>query len=75
MSNSLRSVTERHLWMPSTEAEQTILMRTPTAWKSDSNWKLTYPICMYQVPKRVPFGDTLQYVSSCPKQPVPYKAF
>ena len=30
---------------------------------------------MYQVPKNVPFGGTLQYVSSCPKQPVPNMAF
>ena len=30
---------------------------------------------MYQVPKSVPFGGTLQYVSSCPRQPVPNMAF
>ena len=30
---------------------------------------------MYQVPKSVPFGGTLQYVHSCPKQPVPNMAF
>ena len=46
-----------------------------TLWSLDGNWKLTYPICMYRVPKNVPFGGTLQYVSSCPKQPVPNMAF
>ena len=46
-----------------------------TLWSLDGNWKLTYPICMYQVPKSVPFGRTLQYVHSCPKQPAPNMAF
>ena len=44
-------------------------------WSLDGNWKLTYPICMYQVPKNVSFGGTLKYVSSCPKQPVANMAF
>ena len=30
---------------------------------------------MHQVPKSVPFGGTLQYVSSCPRQPVSNMAF
>ena len=52
-----------------------ILQAVEPFWSLDGNWKLTYPICMYQVPKNVPFGGTLQYVSSCPKQPVPNMAF
>ena len=45
-------------------------------WSLDGNWKLTYPICMYQVAKHVqPFSGKLKYVSSCPKQPVTKMAF
>ena len=32
-------------------------------------------MCMYQVPMNVPFGGTLKYISSYPKQPVPSMAF
>ena len=46
-----------------------------TLWSIDGNWKITYPICMYQVPKSVPLSGKLQYVSSCPKQPLPRMAF
>ena len=42
----------------------------------DGNWKLCYPICMYRVPKEISgFDGALQYVDSCPNQPVPGMAF
>ena len=42
----------------------------------DGNWKLCYPICMYDVPKEVSgFDGELQYVSSCPNQPAFEMAF
>ena len=53
----------------------TLFVGCETLWSLDGNRKVTYPICMYQVPKSAPFGGKLQYVSSCPKQPVPRMAF
>lgn len=42
----------------------------------DGNWKLRYPICMFKVPKEVTgFHGALEYVDSCPHQPVPQMAF
>ena len=42
----------------------------------DGNWKLCYPICMYHVPKEISgFNGALQYVDSCPNQPVAGMAF
>ena len=42
----------------------------------DGNWKLCYPICMYCVPKEISgFDGALQYVDSCPNQPVAGMAF
>ena len=42
----------------------------------DGNWKLSYPICMYRVPKQISgFDGALKYVDSCPNQPAPWMAF
>ena len=42
----------------------------------DGNWKLCYPICMFEVQKYVSgFDGALKYVDSCPNQPVPGMAF
>ena len=47
-----------------------------TFWSLDSNWKLTYQICMYKAPKCIePFNWKLHYVSSCPKESIPKMAF
>ena len=47
-----------------------------TVWSMDGNWKLTYPICMFQVPKcGKAFSGKLRYASSCPKEPLPGMAF
>lgn len=42
----------------------------------DGNWKLCYPICMFRVEKEISgFTGALNYVDSCPNQPVPRMAF
>ena len=42
----------------------------------DGNWKLSYPICMYRVPKEISgFKGALKYVDSCPNQPASGMAF
>ena len=47
-----------------------------TLFSTDGNWKLNYPICMYQAPKDVSgFDGKLNYISSCSNGPLPGKAF
>ena len=47
-----------------------------TLWACDGNWKLSYPVCMFDVPKEVTgFSGQLNYVNTCPNQPEPGKAF
>ena len=47
-----------------------------TLWSCDGNWKLVYPVCMFNVPKEVSgFSGQLRYVDTCPNQPEPGKAF
>ena len=47
-----------------------------TLFSIDGNWKLNYPICMYQAPKDVSgFDRKLNYISSCSNGPLPGKAF
>ena len=47
-----------------------------TLFSIDGNWKLNYPICMYQAPKDVSgFDGKLNYISSCSNGPLPGKAF
>ena len=42
----------------------------------DGNWKLSYPICMYRVPKEITgFEGNLKYVDSCPNSPMHGMAF
>ena len=42
----------------------------------DGNWKLVYPVCMFQVPKEVTgFSRRLRYVDTCPHEPMSGKAF
>ena len=39
-------------------------------WAIDGNWKLHYPICMYDVPKTADcFSNNLSYVRTCPNAP------
>uniref|UniRef100_A0A1X7UPD7 CxC5 like cysteine cluster associated with KDZ domain-containing protein n=1 Tax=Amphimedon queenslandica TaxID=400682 RepID=A0A1X7UPD7_AMPQE len=47
-----------------------------TLWSCDGNWKLTYPICMFDTPKELSgFSGQLNYVSACPNQPENGEAF
>ena len=42
-----------------------------TLFSTDRNWKLNYPICMYQAPKDVSgFDGKLIYISSCSNGPL-----
>jgi hypothetical protein len=45
-----------------------------TLWAIDGNWKLSYPICMYEEAKYA-FAGKLKYTSSCPHQPMHGMAF
>ena len=45
-------------------------------WVIDGNWKLHYPICMFDVQKSTDgFSNNLNYVKTCPNGPEPGKAF
>lgn len=45
-------------------------------WAINGNWKLRYPICMFQSPKQVlAFKNNLSYVNSCPNSPEHGMAF
>ena len=45
-------------------------------WSCDGNWKIVYPVCMYNVPKTVAgFSGQLGYVDTCPNEPVNKMAF
>ena len=45
-------------------------------WAIDGNWKLHYPICMYDVPKTTDcFSNNLNYVRTCPNAPEHGRAF
>lgn len=47
-----------------------------TLWACDGNWKFSYPVCMFDVPKEVTgFSGQLNYVNTCPNQPEHGKAF
>lgn len=47
-----------------------------TLWSLDGNWKLSYPICMYNAPKEISgFSGQLNYVSTCSNQPENGQAF
>uniref|UniRef100_A0A1X7V1C7 CxC5 like cysteine cluster associated with KDZ domain-containing protein n=1 Tax=Amphimedon queenslandica TaxID=400682 RepID=A0A1X7V1C7_AMPQE len=42
----------------------------------DGNWKLSYPICMFDIQKEISgFSGQLNYVSTCPEQPEHEQAF
>lgn len=45
-------------------------------WAIDGNWKLHYPVCMYQLPLQTQaFKGNLKYVNTCPQSPVHGMAF
>ena len=45
-------------------------------WAIHGNWKLHYPICMYDVPKTTDcFSNNLNYVRTCPNAPEHGRAF
>ena len=53
-----------------------VLSECGQLWAIDGNWKLHYPICMFDVQKSTDcFSHNLNYVKTCPNGPEPGKAF
>ena len=56
--------------IPKNNIDCAIILGCGNLWAIDGNWKLRYPVCMFESPKQtLAFKNNLKYTNTCPNSP------